>query len=452
MTALEALEVVKVILAPEALSYVQETVFRYSWEGHLYPQIAKEAGYHPEYIRDVGAQLWRSLSDALGQKVTKKNVRVILAALRQEELRRYEQDLVTVLGNSADMSAIAFPSVALPLQSPFYIRRSEAEALAMTEVDKPGGLLRLKAPGHMGKTSLLLRVLDHGRKANMKTVLLNFQEVDGEILTDLGRFLRWFCLNVTQQLNLEPCLNDYWDDGIGHKVSCKIYFREYLLKQLAQPLILALDEVDQIFEYPSLVQEFFPMLRVWHEEAMEVSIWQNLRLVLSYNTEVYVPLKISQSPFNIGLAVGLNELSLDEIQHLAMTYNLGWSDAEAANKIQNLYALVGGHPYLVQLALYGMSQLGWDWSTLLMQAPTQSGIYTAHLRRLWQVLQRRSELLLGLKAVVSASEGVQLDAVTAYQLESMGIIQLVGNLAQIKNELYRQYFQSLLPLMTTEIY
>ncbi|MEM9908846.1 MAG: serine/threonine protein kinase, partial [Cyanobacteria bacterium P01_D01_bin.44] len=74
MTDTEALALVKSIVAPERLSYVQEIVFKFSWEGRLYPQIAKDAGYHPEYIRDVGAQLWRSLSDSLGQKITKKNV------------------------------------------------------------------------------------------------------------------------------------------------------------------------------------------------------------------------------------------------------------------------------------------------------------------------------------------------------------------------------------------
>ena len=71
MTELEALEQVKQAIAPESLSYVQEVVFKQSWEGQLYPEIAKSVGYHPEYIRDVGAQLWRSLSESIGQKVTK---------------------------------------------------------------------------------------------------------------------------------------------------------------------------------------------------------------------------------------------------------------------------------------------------------------------------------------------------------------------------------------------
>ncbi|PZO19630.1 MAG: hypothetical protein DCF25_08075 [Leptolyngbya foveolarum] len=86
MTEKEALEAVKRVISPETLSYVQEVVFTQSWEGQLYPEIAQAVGYHPEYIRDVGAQLWRSLSYCIGQKVTKKNVRFILNTLTKEEL------------------------------------------------------------------------------------------------------------------------------------------------------------------------------------------------------------------------------------------------------------------------------------------------------------------------------------------------------------------------------
>ncbi len=93
----------------------------------------------------------------------------------------------------------------------------------------------------MGKTSLLLRALDYARSQGARTVLINMQEADADILDDLNRFLRWFCRNTAKQLGVENKLDDYWDDEIGNKVSCKIYFREYLLTQVSQPIVLALD-------------------------------------------------------------------------------------------------------------------------------------------------------------------------------------------------------------------
>ncbi len=476
MTEKEALEAVQRAIAPESLSYVQEIVFKQSWSGQLYPEIAKSVGYHPEYIRDVGAQLWRSLSDSIGHKVTKKNVRFVLNTLAEKNLStpsgtqkdnpRAKSDsddsqilhsqVGDLLSTQATTTQIAFPSVGLSVESAFYIPRPPAEEQAFAELERPGGLLRIKAPSNTGKTSLLLRALDYAREQGARTVLINIQEADTAILEDLSRFLRWFCRNTAQQLGIENKLDDYWDDEIGYKVSCKIYFREYLLNQISGPVVLALDEVDQLFEYPALVQEFLPMLRVWHEEAMELAIWQKLRLVLSYNTEVYVPLKISQSPFNIGLSVQLPVLSLAQTEELAEQYELSMknegADGEASgeaisdrDQLTRLHALVSGHPYLIQLALYWLSEREITLTALLQEAHTQAGIYSAHLRRHWQIMQRQPELKGALAKVLKApKEGAQIDAMLAYQLERMGLVYMVGNVAIISSELYYLYFKELL--------
>ena len=477
MTETEALEAVKNAIAPESLSYVQEIVFKQSWTGQLYPEIAKAVGYHPEYIRDVGAQLWRSLSESLDQKVTKKNVRFILNTLaennqlpgstndpaalseslqsaRSQTRSDSHSQVDDLLSIEATTHQLAFPSVGLSVKSSFYVPRPPAEEQAFSELEKPGGLLRIKAPSNTGKTSLLLRSLEYARSQGARTVLINMQEADSDILNDLSRFLRWFCRNAAQQLEVENKLDDYWDDEIGYKVSCKIYFREYLLPQVASPIVLALDEVDQLFEYPALVQEFLPMLRVWHEEAMELAIWQKLRLVLSYNTEVYVPLKISQSPFNIGLSVQLPALDLDQTKDLAARYGIALIEQGEATEqgasptleqIEQLHTLVSGHPYLIQLALYWLSERDTTLDAILQDAATQSGIYSAHLRRHWQIMQKQPELKGALSRVLKDKEnGAKIDAMLAYQLERMGLINLEGNAAIISSDLYYLYFKSLL--------
>ncbi|MBE9180144.1 hypothetical protein IQ268_16370 [Oculatella sp. LEGE 06141] len=78
MTSEEALEVVEQILPPGTLTSVKVVVFHHSWNGKEYRAIAKEAGYDDCYIREAGAQLWRSLSEALQEPVKKKNFRSLL--------------------------------------------------------------------------------------------------------------------------------------------------------------------------------------------------------------------------------------------------------------------------------------------------------------------------------------------------------------------------------------
>ena len=78
MSPEEALTFLETILPPGSLNNVKTLVFQRSWEGKGYSAIASEADYDSDYIKGVAAQLWKSLSDILGEKVTKKNFRALL--------------------------------------------------------------------------------------------------------------------------------------------------------------------------------------------------------------------------------------------------------------------------------------------------------------------------------------------------------------------------------------
>ncbi|MGB6296718.1 MAG: NB-ARC domain-containing protein [Rivularia sp. (in: cyanobacteria)] len=61
------------------LSNIEVIVLRGSWKGHKYNQIAGEAGYTDEYVKnDIGPKLWKRLSLALEKKVTKNNFKAII--------------------------------------------------------------------------------------------------------------------------------------------------------------------------------------------------------------------------------------------------------------------------------------------------------------------------------------------------------------------------------------
>ncbi|MBD2067173.1 NACHT domain-containing protein [Leptolyngbya sp. FACHB-671] len=87
MTVDEALDRVERLLEQGRLTKVQELVFRQSWAGQSYREIAKSSDYDFGYIKDTGSRLWQLLSDALGQKVTKHNFQSALKrSQRQEEV------------------------------------------------------------------------------------------------------------------------------------------------------------------------------------------------------------------------------------------------------------------------------------------------------------------------------------------------------------------------------
>ncbi|MDK3157234.1 AAA-like domain-containing protein [Kamptonema cortianum] len=330
-----------------------------------------------------------------------------------------------------------YPSGAVPLDSPFYLERTPVEAQVYDEMKKPGALVRIKAPKEMGKTSLMLRALDHTNTQGFHTVTLSLEQIDSAILNDLNRFLRWLCANVTRQLQLEPKLDDYWDEDIGSKISCTLYFHCYLLEKIQMPLVLALDEVNYVFEHPHVAKEVLPLFRSWYEEAKRHPIWQKLRLIIVHSTEIYVPLQLKQSPFNVGLPIELGRFTLEQVRTLAQRYGLRWTDDQQA---QPLMSLVGGHPALIHLALYHLSRGDTTIEQLQETAFTTKGIYIHHLQRHQVTLQEQPELSQAFYTVLNSTEPVPLESIVMYKLSSMGLIKSLGNTAIVSCELYRQYF------------
>lgn len=433
------------------LNNAETLIFKGIWNNKTYNIVAKEAGYSPRYLTNVVApELLKRISNVVGERVTKKNCRGYLEIYltsntipKKTFLRQNSRNLST--GVKQVMSP-RFPSGAIPLDSPFYIQRPDIEKQVYAEIDKPGALVRIKAPQEMGKTSLLLRVMEYAKCfLDYRTVYLDLQQVDEDILSsDVNKFLRWFCANATRQLNLEPKLDNYWDEDIGYKISCSLYFEEYLLNSIDSPLLLVLDEVNEIFERPEIAKDFFPLLRSWYEQAKRLPMWQKLRLVVVHSTEIYVPLQLKQSPFNVGLPIKMRSFCLEEVVELAKYYGLNWKDGKEVNL---LMAMTGGHPALMHLAIYHLSQGDVTLTQLLQTAPTSTGIYSSHLQRHQAKLQDNPELAIALSTAISVTEPVLLEPILAYKLNSMGLVNLDGNKAVLSHQLYRDYFQEILKLI-----
>lgn len=87
MTIDDALNIVDSVLGNKSLSTIQEAIFRQTWEGKTYSEIAEKAGYDAAYIRDVGYKLWQLLSEAFDDRVTKNNLQVVLRRYSNRSLQ-----------------------------------------------------------------------------------------------------------------------------------------------------------------------------------------------------------------------------------------------------------------------------------------------------------------------------------------------------------------------------
>jgi hypothetical protein len=152
MKGQEALTLVDTLLytanQSQRLNDVQSVVFLESWAGNSYGDIAKHLGYQLDYIKQVGSQLWRSLSQSLGEPVSKRNLQAVL--------RRYQQSQQgkTVLpviqgkqdwGESIDVSQ-------------FYGRQAELQTLETWILEDGCRAIEIFGLGGIGKTALSVKL------------------------------------------------------------------------------------------------------------------------------------------------------------------------------------------------------------------------------------------------------------------------------------------------------
>src|SRR4028118_2231406 len=425
-----------------SLNYIHKVTLQESLRENkkTYAKLAEENKYSENYIKfTVAPRLWYLLSQALGEKVNKTNFMTLLEQ-RLEQFAAFDNPQIaeTIAAMpTADLTKSCYvlesPEGQVPLASELYIERPTIEQICYQEILQPRAFIRIQAPRKMGKTSLIARILDYGSSQNYHTVRLSLHCGGTQVFASSDRFLRWFCTNVTQQLGLESRLNDYWDEDMGALINSTIYFQGYILKEIFNPIVLALDGIDQLFQYPELAGDFFVLLRSWYEETKDTSVWQKLRVVMAHSVEVYIPLPTNRSPFNVGLAIELPTFNQEQVQDLAQRHQLQLTKPE----LEQLMKLTGGFPYLIRLALYQSSRLNISRKTLLQDATTDRGIYQQHLHSLLWKLQQHPELFDAFGQVLTVP--IQLNREVGFKLKSLGLVHLVENQAIVSCELYREY-------------
>ncbi len=159
----EAIAILDEILTKESLNDVQELVFRQTWHGKTYSEIAEETNYDPDYIKYVGYQLWQILSHATDEKVTKSNFKSVLRRklqskpslesttasplVIQDSMGLHEKQYFEDWGEAVDVSI-------------FYGRDHELRVLQKWLLKEHCRFVLLLGMGGMGKTALSVKLAE----------------------------------------------------------------------------------------------------------------------------------------------------------------------------------------------------------------------------------------------------------------------------------------------------
>jgi hypothetical protein len=323
----------------------------------------------------------------------------------------------------------------LELQSPLYIVRASDETAA-NAIQRQGATITIKGPRQMGKSSLLIRILEAAVKAGKRPVFLDYQLIERATLTDADSFYRHFCNWVTEELDLENRVDEYWNSSLGNSQRCTRYFSRYLLKELNQTLVLAMDEVENLFD-TSFRSDFFSMLRSWHNSRANIAtpIWKQLDLVLSTSTEPYLFIEsVTQSPFNVGEVINLEDFTLTQVATLNQRRGSPLSTSEERALMQ----LLGGHPYLTQQALFLISTGRSTIADLFTKATDDRGPFSDHLRYFLLRLHDKEDLLGSLRQVLQHNT---CSEEAYFRLHGAGLVRREGGQVVMRNQLYADFFR-----------
>lgn len=415
---------------PTKLTPKQHQVIKLFLQGDSEEAIAKSLGVNNEssvrhHITNICQRF--GFHNEPGEHYPQRNELILLFA-------KYKPELVSdKLSENSEISSN---------NSPKYVER-DWDSKCYAKILENGALIRIKAPQKMGKTLLVDRILDRAFQQGYKTALISFEEADSEILGDYRKLLQWLCVTLSEILEIENKLGEYWDETLGGiNPNVTKYLERYLFKDFSQPLVLVLEKVDIVFEKASFNVDFCRLLRSWNDAAKRSdrrgAIWKKIRLIVVHSTEVYSSLDINSSPLaGVGLTVPLPDFTLEEVQQLAQQYRHHWLTAD---EMKQLAVMFGGYPYLVQTAFAYLETPQSSLTKLLEISPTEQSPFINHLRELLGKLELCPELAEVYREVVTKNQPARLATNQIFKLESMGLVRVEHNDCFPRCDLYRQYF------------
>lgn len=382
-----------------------------------------------EYLDPINWAFWENPSDTDGL------VNELAAALAGGELsvtgEAAKKELLQK--NKKKEIRLEKPHGTMRPDSRFYIIR-DADEKAINYIQDQGGITVIKAPRQTGKSSLLLRALNQGDK---KFIFLDFQLLDKATLSNPDIFYRRFCSWIGARLRLPDRVEEFWQKHESHSypLRCQFYMEDYVLRELDEPLVIAMDEVETIFG-TDFRSDFFGMLRSWYNyRAVDPMLWRQIDFALVTSTEPYLFIENQeQSPFNVAEEIELSDFTFEQVCELNQMHGSPLNISQE-KKLMNL---LNGHPYLVRRALYLIASEQISASNLFQEAISEHGPFRDHLRYYLFRLSKDNELVVAFLKIIS--EQKCLNENLFFRLHSSGLVRRKGKLSVPRCQLYSNYF------------
>jgi hypothetical protein len=357
----------------------------------------------------------------------------------------------------------------LPPDAPSYVKRPADDELFRRVMN--GELCYVLTPRQMGKSSLMIRTVQRLRSKGIKSAIVDLTAI-GTVQNE-NQWYKGILTQIKRRLGVRIDPINWWEQRRDIPATQKFTdFFEDVLTEVEEHIVIFVDEIDTTLNL-GFRDDFFAGIRSTYNRRAEQDVFKRLSFVL---LGVASPTDLisdkARTPFNIGHAISLQELKIEDAKVLGNELERIYPDS--GNKIlEYVFYWTNGHPYLTQKLckeIVESDKNNWDKDEIDLLVKnlflSEEARKETNLKFIQDKIlndEKREELLLLYKKIQSDESAIDDNqSIIHSKIKISGLVRSANGRLVINNRIYQKVFNEnwteqnlprrtqLLPIIVTE--